>query len=175
MRGQVRMVRATSVDAVAVARAMRAADRREVMALRPAGTDPAGPILEAVAADGAWSFCARRGGRAVAVVGAVEMRPALWSVYLVATEDWPAVATAVTRFVRRTLVPGLLAAGANRAECRSIEGHRTAHRWLERLGAVREADLVDCGPGRETFRLYAWRRRDFEKRGQLERLSLPSC
>ena len=152
---------ATVADAIRVARAMRAGDRREIMALRPAGTDPAAVAAEAVGADGAWCFCARLGGRPVAVIGAVEVRPALWSVYLFATDRWPRVAGAVFRFARRSLIPGLLAAGANRAECRAIAGHAAAHRWLERLGAVHEADMIDCGPGRQTFRLYAWRRRDF--------------
>jgi len=155
---------ANPVDAVRVARAMRAADLAEVMALRPAGADPATLVVDAVEADGAWAFCAKAAGRPVALLGAVEARPALWSVWMVATDAWPAVAPAVFRFARRTLIPGLLAAGANRAVCRSLAGHGAAHRWLERLGAVHECDMPDCGEGRATFRLYAWRRGDFEER-----------
>ena len=168
--GRVTIGPATYSDAVRVARDMRAADLREVLALRPAGTDPAAVAAEALEADGAWSFCAKAAGRPVAVIGAVEMRPALWSVYLFATETWPAVAPAVFRFARRALIPGLLAAGANRAECRSIEGHASAHRWLERLGAVHEADLIDCGEARHTFRLCAWRRSDLSPLPRGERV-----
>ncbi|MGB8274062.1 MAG: hypothetical protein WCF16_02200, partial [Alphaproteobacteria bacterium] len=49
---------------------------------------------------------------------------------------------------------------AHRAECRSIADHHEAHRWLERLGAVREAYLPDCGKNREPFVLFAWRLSD---------------
>jgi hypothetical protein len=70
------------------------------------------------------------------------------------------VALGATRWALRSLKPAMLAAGGHRAECRSIETHGTAHRWLESLGFVREAVLPDCGKNRETFYQYAWRLSD---------------
>lgn len=153
-------------DALEVVMDMRDGDRREVMALRPPEhyPDTIAIDLTAPAHSGLThlAFCAKVGDAPVAVVGGMEYRPTLWSVYMIATDRFGEVALSVHRFVRRALLPTILQRGGNRAECRSLADHAHAHRWLERLGAVHEADLIDCGPGRETFRLYAWRRRDFE-------------
>lgn len=151
-------------DVALVAARMREVDRQEIRALRGDGANAADVAMDAVYGRRSVAFCAWSGDEPVAAFGAAEVRPTLWSVWLFATEGWPTVALAATRFVRRELLPGLLAAGANRAECRSIVDHTQAHRWLERLGAKHEADLIDCGPERRTFRLYAWRRGDFEDR-----------
>ena len=104
----------------------------------------------------------------VAVVAAIECWPGFYSVGMFATDAWPEVACSLTRWARRRMAASLLAAGAHRMECRTIEGHETAHRWLERLGAVREAVMPDMGRNRETFYLYAWRLRDVPSRIVLE-------
>ncbi len=102
-------------------------------------------------------------GNPAAVVSATEFYPGFYQVGMFATDDWPQVALGLTRWIRRAMIPALLAAGGHRAECRSIEDHVTAHRWLESLGFVREAVLPDCGKGRETFYQYAWRLTDLER------------
>jgi hypothetical protein len=99
-------------------------------------------------------------GTPAAVVSAAELYPGVYQVSMFATDDWPQVARGMTRWIRRTMIPAMLAAGGHRAECRSIAGHETAHRWLESLGFLREAVLPDCGRGRETFFQYAWRLSD---------------
>jgi hypothetical protein len=141
-------------DAVAfVARTMRARDRAEIFATRW-DDDP-----DAVAAE--TMALARIGGVAwnngapIAVACAMPLWPGVWSIGLYATDAWPAVARAVTRWIKAT-TRDFIAGGAHRAECRSLATHTTAHRWLERLGAVREAVLPDYGRNRETFYLYAW-------------------
>lgn len=65
---------------------------------------------------------------------------------------------AVSRhFVQQTLQMAE-ARGITRLEVRSIVGHDIAHRWLERLGATRTAELAEYGTGGETFVLYEWTR-----------------
>jgi hypothetical protein len=137
---------------------MRALDRAEIFATRPDDD------VQAIAA--ATMALARFGGVAwkddgrtsepVAVACAMPLWPGVWSVGMYATDRWPRVASATTRWILSRLMPDLIATGAHRAECRSLATHVTAHRWLERLGAVREAALADCGRNRETFYLYAW-------------------
>ena len=101
-------------------------------------------------------------GEPVAVFGASETTPAVWQVFMFATDKWPRVALSVTRHVRKVMIPILYDAGANRAECRSHGQYKWAHRWLECLGARHEATFEEYGPRRETYFLYAWRRSFYE-------------
>jgi hypothetical protein len=96
----------------------------------------------------------------VAVVGAREMWTGVWSVWAWGTEDWPSVSTTLTRHVRRTLIPALVARNAHRAECASWSCHTSAHRWLEYLGARREGTLHRYGRNQEDFIMFAWRLED---------------
>jgi hypothetical protein len=144
-------------DAVAcVARNMRARDREEIFATR--WDDDADAVARETVALARLGCVAWNGDAPVAVASAIPLWPGVWSIGLYATDAWPRVARAVTRWIART-TPALIAAGGHRAECRSLASHATAHRWLERLGAVREAVLPDCGRNRETFYLYAWTHR----------------
>lgn len=99
-------------------------------------------------------------GTPVAVVSAVEAWPHRYEVGMFATNDWPKVARGLTRWGLRVMKPAMLAGGGHRAECRSVDFHHEAHRWLEHLGFIREAVLPDCGKNRETFFQYAWRLSD---------------
>lgn len=51
---------------------------------------------------------------------------------------------------------------ANRVEARSISTHTKAHQWLTSLGARCECELDCYGKNGESFRLFAWTRKDFE-------------
>lgn len=100
---------------------------------------------------------AGRDGAPVAVIGALETWPTVWSVWMFATDRWPEVAVDATRFARRRLAPALLELGLRRAECRSSATHHAAHRWLAHLGARREAEYPDYGRNGETFIGFIWR------------------
>jgi hypothetical protein len=145
-------------DAVAfVARHMRADDRAEIFATRC--DDDAGVIADETMAFARFGCVAWSGGitpEPAAVACAIPTWPGVWSVGMYATDRWPEVARATTRWIKGVLIPDLVAAGAHRAECRSLAAHVTAHRWLERLGAAREATLAAYGRNREDFFLYAW-------------------
>ncbi len=139
----------------AVARAMRAADRHEVFATR-FDDDPNALARDLVAVSRLGAVVAHD-GRPIAAMGAVECWPGMWSVWMIATDAWPLVARVATRWARLAITSVLPAAGAYRCECRSIDGHETAHRWLRHLGAQAEAVHPGYGRNRETFITFAWR------------------
>ena len=152
-----------SFDAVlAVARDMRAADRREIFATRW-DDDQESLALECVNACCIGAVIAGRDNAPIAAIGAVELWPTVWSVWMFATDRWPEVALDATRFVKQRLIPALLDLGLRRAECRSSIAHGQAHRWLEYLGARREAEHRDYGKNGETFIGFHWRAEDVRK------------
>ena len=143
-----------------VAARMRLWDRREIFATR--WDDDA----ERFAADlcrgftHGMGFVAGRGCLPIAVFGGIEAWPGLWQVIAFATDEFPLIGAAVTRFIQAEVLPNGIARGAHRAECKSLLGHSQAHRWLEVLGARREAEHPGFGRNGETFITYAWRRDD---------------
>ncbi|HTI86320.1 MAG TPA: hypothetical protein VL966_06930 [Alphaproteobacteria bacterium] len=147
----------TPLDRVAVgfvAARMRDPDRDEIFATR--WDDDPEKIADETIACARFGCVAWHGGEPAAVVCAMPLWPGVWTVAMYATTSWPAVAPAVTRWIRRQLMPDIVATGAHRAECRSLATHVMAHRWLERLGARREALLTDYGRNREAYYVYAW-------------------
>lgn len=95
-------------------------------------------------------------GEPVAVGGGMLLWPNVASMWFFATDKWPQVAIYTTKFIMRVILPSFREAGVHRMEARSIEGHETAHRWLDRMGAKREAVLRQYGKGREDFHVYVW-------------------
>ena len=153
-------------DVLAVARAMRAWDRREIFACR--WDDDAEAFARGLFAlcdtQGAVWAAGRAGpaGRdsAVAIVGGVEQWPGCWSALAFATDEFEDIAFGLTRRVRREIIPWMVRAGARRVECRSHAGHLKAHRWLAALGARCEARHAEAGRDGADFLTFAWRRED---------------
>jgi hypothetical protein len=142
-----------------VALEMREADRREIFACRQS-YDPLNVSYTVMKLARFGGVAISPSGRPAAVVAAIEKWPGVYEVAMFATDEWPSIAWSLSRFVVQKIKPAMLAAGGHRAECRSIEGHDSAHRWLDWLGFRCEAQLPDCGKGRETFLLFAWRASD---------------
>ena len=152
----------TAADVRAVAQEMRACDRAEIFATRWDDCTESF-ASDCAAAISLGAIAVGDDGTPVAVVGAQEAWPGCWSVWMFAIDRWPEVALETTRFVQRRLIPALVRLGARRAECRSADGHHGAHRWLEYLGARREASHLDYGRNGETFHTYSWRIDDVRK------------
>lgn len=140
-----------------VADRMRDDDRREIFATRWADS-PSQLAVDCLAAPG-FKWVAHD-DQPIAALGAIPRWPGVWSVWMFATDEFPRIGATLTRFVRRRMIPMLLEAGAHRAECLSIEGHDTAHRWLEFLGAKRSEPIMGLGKSGETFYCYSWARDD---------------
>lgn len=162
MPSSVDILDAGYAEIVYVARRMRTIDRREMYAFdREPNPERLARQLVALAR---FQWCALLDWEPVAILSAVEEMPSQWRVGMFATDAWPRVALNCTLFFRRVIYPALEAAGCNRAECRSIDSHREAHRWLEALGARRECVVADVGLERDTYIQFAWTRSDHEAR-----------
>ena len=153
-------------DVVYIARRLRALDAEEIFPLL--WHDSPEDLAAGTIAAGGMATVALSGGRPVAAFGAHLSRPQMWTVWMFATDLWPAVALSVTRNIRRKMMPAIIDSGAVRAACWSMEGHHVAHRWLEVLGAVREATIEDYGPSRKSFHCYSWTRSRLERDGDFD-------
>jgi hypothetical protein len=162
----VELVPATYADIVYIARRMRKLDAEEILPLIWSGKPE--DLAASTIAVGGLATVALFGGQPVAAFGAYMGRPAFWNVWMFATDQWPRVALSVTRNIRKVMMPAMLDGDAVRADCWSMEGHDVAHRWLELLGAVREASVEDYGPRRKTFHCYSWTRSRLERDGDFD-------
>ena len=144
---------------MAVARDMREADGHEIWATR-ANEDWRELARDVVRYSRLGAVAAADDGTPVAAIGAVEGWPGVWQVWMFATERWPEAALGATRWAHRWLKPALIAAGAHRAECRSLAANHATHRWLTSLGAQAEALHPGYGKAAEDFITFAWRRDD---------------
>lgn len=146
------------LDVLYVTRNMREWDRRELFATR-FDNDPDRLAMDVMGWGPFWWVA---GGdvngreKAIAVIGATELWPGMWSVGMFATDDFKHIGLPLTRWVKRVMIPAIVRQGIRRGECRSIEGHTVAHRWLEMLGAVPQSEARQYGKGGETFITYVW-------------------
>lgn len=148
-------------------RAMREMDAREILDMRPT-RDPdlfAATILTALPrATIAAVAGLDSAGPAAAFLGIWPDDSYPWQAQaaLFATDEFPRIAAPLIRFIRRTVIPALLASGVHRVECRALEAHAQARRFLRACRAVEEIVLPDYGRNRESYVLCAWRRSDWE-------------
>jgi hypothetical protein len=138
---------------VYIARHMREHDAEEIY---PHIWNPTAENLAALSCQSNLKFVALSDGRPVAAWGAAERLPQVWNCWMFATDNWMQVALPVTRHIIKVVRPAVIDAGAVRLDCWSMEGHDVAHRWLEMLGAIREASLEDYGSNRKTYHNYSW-------------------
>ena len=113
---------------------------------------------------GAAGFVCKLDNESVAVMTATFETPKSVQVALIATDDFNSVALAVSRKIKREVIPDLIARGVTRAECRCWEDHTDARRWLAILGAVEECNIPLYGGNGETFIQMAWRLPDVHER-----------
>ena len=157
------IIEARYADVVYVARNMRACDAEEIWPITIVKT-PETLAFGTVSGVG-YKFVVGSGGVPVATWGASPIRPGVVTVWMFATDRWPQVALTVTRHIRKELMPALIDAGYVRAECWSHANHHVAHKWLEILGAIREATVEDYGPNRVPYHCYSWTRSRLEREG----------
>lgn len=92
---------------------------------------------------------------AVAILGALLEAPGRASVIMIATDEWPRIAKAATRYAMRVAIPAYLS-GVRSAECRCWSQNFVSRLWLARLGFKRVADLEHHDDLGSTFMLYRW-------------------
>lgn len=152
-----RIDRATAQQVRDVALRMRDSDFREFSATSFAETREAlANELTLRYAGRADVLCAET-DEPVAIGALLEIRPNVLTLLFFATDKFPQLSFALTRFIRQRLIPGFKAAGAHRIECVSIDGHDAAHRWIEKsLGLPRRFPMEGYGKAGETFHQFAW-------------------
>ena len=134
---------------------MRASDRREIFACR--ASDSADELAMAALSWGKFAWVAHHGDKPVAFIGAGQMWPGVWAVWMFATDDFRQIGFGLTKFVKRAMIPAVRQAGAHLAICWSIEGHDEAHRWLRCLGATAGEPIAGYGKNGEAFIPFTWR------------------
>lgn len=132
---------------------MRDWDRRELFALRRSD-DPADLVSDVLAMPGPFWIAGK--DVPIAAFGCMPLWPGVFSMWMFATDDFRQIGLGVTKLVVRSILPTLWSGGAHRLECYSMEGHVDAQRWLEKIGAKREATLRDYGRGLEDYHVYRW-------------------
>lgn len=103
-----------------------------------------------------WVFADEATGEPIYFCGLSALRPGVWGVTGFGTPLFPRVAREVTKTMRRVMVPGARKIG-HRFECICLAEKESAFRWLVRLGAKFEADLIGYGRNKEDFKMLAWR------------------
>jgi hypothetical protein len=160
MARSVEIARATYAEIVYVARRMRALDAEEIY---PHLWHPTPEDLSAYCAQTKISFVALMDGTPVVAFGANERFPKVWAVWMFATDDWPKVALSVTKFVRRQMLVEIDRYDPVRLDCWSMDGHDTAHQWLEAFGFIREATVEDYSSARIAYHCYSVTRSRMER------------
>lgn len=136
-----------------VSHRMRQSDVDEIFACR--WDDDRDALAADAAARTRFGWAAGKDGEPIACIGVIEVWPGVWESWMFATDKFRIVGKGLTKFALRTIIPAAKSAGAHRLQCHSMEGHVVAHRWLEGLGAKREATHPGYGRGGETFHTYA--------------------
>jgi hypothetical protein len=139
-----------------VAAHMRESDRIEIAATTP-NMDPV-ELAKRIMHNADMVFVARNDGVPASCWGLMPMWPGVGYAFCFGTDDWGAALLAMTRHVRRFMVPLLLDTGFHRVETRSLATRQDVGRWLEIFGAEAEAVLRGSGARGEDFILYAWLR-----------------
>lgn len=147
---------ATRGDIAYVARDMRERDFLEISAVTPCDTrEHLAALLAADFGGHPLTVVAGDEIEPIAVAGIVEQRPNVGTLMFFATDRWPVIGPAFTRFIVRRAFPAYWDRGAHRLECMSIEGYDEVHRWLRVLGLNREARMPGYGKRGEAFIQFA--------------------
>jgi len=104
-----------------------------------------------------WLVCINQ--EPVATLGAVLVWPGHWHVWAFGTERWGQVVMAITKHIKRVMIPMLLEVGARSVAAYAHAAHTGACAWLEFLGA-KGTPLPNWGKNGEDFVLYRWFREE---------------
>lgn len=150
------MVRTLSEPAVAFVMAnLRAADRLEVLATVPDPFDAATHARHACAASEFGAVVYGPDGRPAVAMGATPIWPGVWSVWLLATDAWPACWRATFRWAARMIPACMRRANAHRVQVFAACDNPAAAALLKRLGFRREGIARRFGRGGQDFGLWA--------------------
>jgi hypothetical protein len=142
-------------DVLTICQNLRTKDRMEIFATR-FDSEPEDLLVSTMAlTDTSW--IAYDGDVPVAVFGIMPIAPNVWSAYAFATDRFPRIALSLTRFIKRGIIPSLLATGAKQVQAMVWTEYHQARKWLSGFGAREEAVIPNLGKNGEDFALTIWR------------------
>ena len=106
-------------------------------------------------------LCGFCGDDPTCIGGTIETWPGVMSLLFFATDDFPQIGRAITRFIRRELFPRYAEAGIHRIQAISLDGYSEVHGWLQAIGMRKEAVFPAFGKNGETFVQFARTNRCF--------------
>lgn len=143
-----------------VARNMNAMDRAEIFATRH---DDDADAVALQALHSRHSYLCVRSNVPICAFGSFEAWPGVWNIWMFSTDLFDLRAgLSVLRQFRRVVVPDMLALGAHRVQCDSIDNHYSAHHFIRRFGGVPEAEMHGYGRNGEDFIRFACDRASLE-------------
>jgi hypothetical protein len=145
---------ATLRDVSYIAANLRSEDHAEIACQVPQGTKPEAIARSSLAAGEARVVF--RNGLPCGAFGFVPVSDGVLSAWAYGMRGFERCIPAVTRHVYREFVSQWMQGNIRRIEARTIESHDSAHRWLEKAGAVRCCTLEQWGRNGERFYLYEW-------------------
>lgn len=93
----------------------------------------------------------------VGVMGLSPIAPGIWGAFAFANENFHRVAIGLTRFIRKGILPSLLATGAKQVQAMVWTEYHQARKWLAGFGAREVAVIPNFGKNGEDFALTVWR------------------
>ena len=93
----------------------------------------------------------------VAVMGIHPVSPGVWGAFAFANNQFHRVAIGLTRFIRKGILPSLLATGAKQVQAMVWTEYHQARKWLAGFGAREVAVIPNFGKNGEDFALTVWR------------------
>jgi len=147
-------------DAVShIVRNMRQRDREEIFAVRWDDNEDE-LIADVMLSGGAlWRIWSWK-DEPVALCGATPVRPGVVIAAAFGTDRWRYTIRPMTAWVQRWVIPALQNAGYHRAEAYVSATNLQSRRWLDVLGAHKEAYLHQYGRNLEDYILYVLRLND---------------
>jgi hypothetical protein len=139
-----------------IAKHLRENDRVELEAMAPAPELATVLLPSRVMSNASMAFVARHNDTPVSCWGLVPLWQTVGMAFAFGTDDWGLALLAMTKHVRRFMLPLLLDNGYHRIECRSLATRQDVGRWLEIFDAEAEAVLRGSGARGEDFILYRW-------------------
>lgn len=98
-------------------------------------------------------------GQPEAFYGVCETLPGIWSVFGFGTENFYKIKYTVTKFIKRRVIPILIAKKARRAVA-LVRGD--GNRWLDLLGAKIEVVLKNWGKDGSNYTMLTWDIKNYE-------------
>lgn len=142
-------------DVLTICKNLRAQDKTEIFATR-FDDQPEDLAFTTMRLTGS-SWIVYRGLDPVAVLGITPIMPGGWGAWAFGTNAFPKVAISLTRFIKKGIIPSLLASGAKHVQALVWTEYHQARKWLRGFGAKEEAVIPSLGKGGEDFALTVWR------------------